>query len=87
MSRSWAGGSTRAWRKIRARVLARDGYQCQIRKAGVCTSRATHVHHTQGRAVTGDDERYLVAACEPCNLSVGEPAAHATPKPRPLTRW
>lgn len=25
----WAGGSTRAWRKLRALVLERDGYRCR----------------------------------------------------------
>lgn len=75
MSRSWQGGSTRRWRKIRAIVLDRDGHLCQLR-LDVCTGTATQVHHTHGRAVTGDDPAYLVAACRECNLKIGEPARH-----------
>jgi 5-methylcytosine-specific restriction endonuclease McrA len=86
VSRTWAKGSTRQWRRIRARVLARDGYQCKVQIEGVCTTKATCVHHTQGRAVTGDDERYLQAACQPCNLAIGDPAKR-DPQPRSVTRW
>lgn len=71
---------------MRERVLARDRYECRLRIEGVCTARATCVHHTLGRAVTGDDERYLVAACEPCNLRVGDPGKY-DPQPEPRTRW
>lgn len=85
MSKAWAGGSTWQWRKIRAAVLTRDGQICQLRLDG-CTSRATHVHHTIGRAVSGNDPAHLVAACEPCNLKVGDPRA-ADPPPQPRTRW
>ena len=70
----WDGrGSTRAWRRIRAQVLARDGYVCQLRLPGVCTIHATCVHHTIGKAVSGDDPRYLVASCQPCNGRIGDP--------------
>jgi 5-methylcytosine-specific restriction endonuclease McrA len=72
-SDGWPGGSTRAWRKIRAAILARDGRQCQLRIEGICRGRADCVHHTAGRAVTGDDPRHLVAACTPCNLHIGDP--------------
>lgn len=85
MSRSWARGSTRAWRRTRARVLARDGYQCQLKLDG-CTSKATHVHHTVGREVSGDNIAHLVAACEHCNLKIGDPRRH-DPAPRLRTRW
>ncbi|GAA4681303.1 hypothetical protein [Phytohabitans rumicis] len=74
MSRSWAGGSTRAWRKLRQQILMQAGYQCQIRIAGVCTGRATCVHHTQGRRATGDDPAHLQAACQPCNARINDPA-------------
>jgi 5-methylcytosine-specific restriction endonuclease McrA len=40
VSRGWAGGSTRAWRTLRAAVLARDGFRC----------RAHPDHCTQARA-------------------------------------
>lgn len=79
-------GSTRAWRTTRARVLARDGYRCRLR-LDVCTDRATCVHHTRGRSVTGDDPRYLVAACAPCNLQVGDPTKTADPPNEGVTKW
>lgn len=88
MSKSWASGSSRRWRKLRLAVLVRDGWVCQLRRPDVCTGRATHVHHTLGRTVTGDeDDRYLVAACEPCNLAVGDPTKGPDPQPKPMTRW
>ncbi|MEH1013058.1 HNH endonuclease signature motif containing protein [Micromonospora sp. CPCC 206060] len=83
MSRSWQGGSTRAWRKLRARVLHRDGYRCRIELPG-CTTVATHVHHTLGKAA-GDDPAHLLAACAHCNLKTGQPTADPAPQPR--TRW
>lgn len=85
MSRSWAGGSTWAWRKTRAKVLARDGYRCQLGLPG-CTGKATEVHHKQGREATGDDPEHLVAACQNCNLKVGDPRRH-DPKPDPRRQW
>jgi hypothetical protein len=87
MSKAWAGGSTRLWRKQRAEILVRDGYVCRVRIPGVCTHRATCVHHTKGRGVTGDDPRFMVAACMPCNLRIGDPSRHVDPKPKPITRW
>lgn len=85
---NWTKGSTRAWRRTRARVLARDGYRCQL-QLDCCTGQATQVHHTVGRAVSGDDERYLVAACQPCNLRIGDPTKTKTrePEPRRVTKW
>jgi 5-methylcytosine-specific restriction endonuclease McrA len=79
VSKTWQGGSTRAWRRTRALVLARDGYTCKLQLPG-CQTTADCVHHTLGRAVTGDDPRYLAASCSPCNLALGEP----TPDPHPL---
>lgn len=93
MSSSWENGSTREWRKIRGRVLKRDSNLCQLRIAEVCRGRADCVHHTHGRAVTGDNPAYLVAACTPCNLRVGDPAkskqrkSPADPAPAPRTTW
>lgn len=83
MSRSWAGGSTRAHRRARAHVLARDGNRCQLRLDG-CKTVADCAHHTLGKAVTGDDPDHMIAACTPCNLAVGDPRA-ADPAPRPGT--
>ena len=86
MSYSWQGGSTRAWRKLRAAVLLRDGYRCQLKLDG-CEGTATHAHHTKGRAVTGDDPAHLVAACASCNLKVGDPQRLADPPAVPVTNW
>lgn len=85
MSRSWAGGSTWAWRNTRRAVLNRDGHRCQLRLPG-CTTNATHVHHTQGREATGDDLAHLVAACQHCNLKVGDPRPH-DPPPKTRREW
>lgn len=84
MSRSWAKGSTRRWRKVRAHVLERDGHRCRLMLDG-CTFKATHVHHTAGRSA-GDDPANLVAACEHCNLKVGDPTT-TDPAPNTRTRW
>lgn len=88
MSKSWAGGSTSAWRRMRARVLHRDKYLCQLRLPG-CTIKATQVHHVLGRSVSGDDPRYLVASCRSCNLLVGDPtkSENVEPEPKRITRW
>lgn len=87
MSRAWAKGSSRAWRRVRAAVLARDGQVCRVQIPGVCTGHATHVHHTLGRRVTGDDPAYLVASCKACNLHLGEPDPTRDPEPRQVTKW
>lgn len=103
MSSNWQGGSTSAWRRIRAHVLARDGYRCRAHTDGWCDKvpgehtctrlalpggpDAGHAHHTHGRAVTGDDPRHIVAACRACNLHIGDPAAHADPPNRAVSRW
>lgn len=101
---AWTNGSTRLWRRIRAHVLGRDGYQCRAHLDGwcarasdrphECTMRADlygphagHAHHTLGRAVTGDDPEYIVAACRACNLHIGDPGVQADPQPTPTTRW
>lgn len=84
-----ARGSTRKWRKVRERTFAVQGRRCALALPGVCTEWATQVHHTRGHAVTGDDPRFLVPSCWPCNRRVGDPAAaeRVDPAPRPVTRW
>jgi 5-methylcytosine-specific restriction endonuclease McrA len=85
MSRSWAKGSTAAWRRIRAAVLARDGYRCQLKLEG-CTTKAEHAHHTIGREVSGDDPAFLVASCPSCNYRIGDPRK-LDPAPKPKQWW
>lgn len=85
MSRNWAAGSTTAWRRTRAAILARDGHRCRLRLEG-CTARATTAHHTLDRGAVGDDPRHLVAACDPCNQEIGDPRRY-DPAPRPRRQW
>ncbi|MHA6626900.1 HNH endonuclease [Pseudonocardia sichuanensis] len=86
MSKAWAGGSTRAHRRARAHVLERDGYRCQLRIPGICTTVATQAHHTLGKAVTGDEPAHMVASCQACNLKVGDPQT-LDPPPRVRQWW
>jgi len=90
MSKAWARGSTYKWRTLRARVLqanlVENQGRCVVQIEGVCTGVANTVHHTMGRAVTGDDPRYLVACCRACNASIGEPK-HNSPKHKRVSEW
>lgn len=82
VSRSWAGGSTRRWRKFRALILERDGYRCQVPKGGApCGAHATHVDHIRPLADGGSkwDPANARAACAPCNLSRGTAGTKAGP--------
>jgi 5-methylcytosine-specific restriction endonuclease McrA len=80
MSKAWSGGSTRAWRKTRARVLARDGEVCQLR-LDCCTWRATEVHHLDGKAEGDDDTSRLVAVCHACHEAVTAAEQRGDPEP------
>jgi 5-methylcytosine-specific restriction endonuclease McrA len=63
---------SRAWRKLRLVVLARDGYTCQLQYPG-CTGRATHVDHVLPLRFGGtNDLANLRAACASCNLRRGD---------------
>lgn len=65
---TWHGGSTRAWRRLRARVLARDGHRCQR-----CGKPATHADHILPKAAGGTDHiDNLEALCAQCNLAKGD---------------
>lgn len=67
----WTAGSTRQWRKLRAKVLERDHGICQIR-GPLCTVVAEHVDHVVSKTRGGRDTmENLVASCGPCNLSKG----------------
>lgn len=69
MSRAWASGSDRRWRTVRARVLQRDGWTCQVRSPG-CTGTATQVDHIIPLSID-EAGRYdydnLRATCAACN--------------------
>lgn len=83
---SWQGkGSTRAWRRTRARILYRDGHTCQI-GGPRCTGEATQVHHVLGRGVSEQDAD-LLACCWPCNIDLGDPTTGPDPTPRSVTPW
>ena len=91
-SKAWRSKNTRAWRRVRLAVLDRDKWICQLCKQPI-DPRLKHphpmsaqVHHTLGRAVSGDDPRYLVAAHRACNVAEGEPG-RTDPTPTSLTRW
>lgn len=90
MSKAWQGGSTYAWRRLRARVLQQNLLEnqgmCVVALPEVCTGQADTVHHTQGRAVSGDDPRYLVATCRACNAAIGEPK-RSSPQHRTVSEW
>jgi len=64
-----------AWRKVRALVLRRDGWLCQLRLPG-CKTRASQVDHIIPLADGGPrlDPSNLRAACKPCNVSAGNTA-------------
>ena len=68
-------GGTRAWRRIRAAILARDGFVCQW-----CGGVADSVDHLTPRGRGGGDEpENLVAACMRCNVGRRSSRAGRTP--------
>ena len=83
MSALTARGGSRAWSKIRAWVLRRDVYRCQmIRDGARCNARATTVQHVVRREHGGTDALInLVAACAPCNYGERPPRGRG-PAPR-----
>lgn len=108
-SKAWQGANTYAWRKLARSILAanveENGGRCRIALRGswrtrrgqtkACLGLADSVHHTLGRARTGDDPRYLVACCRNCNEKLGDPLAKRKPSARrrdggedvSVTRW
>lgn len=88
MSRGWATGSTRAWRKFRSEILFRDGGLCQLKLEG-CAVYANQVHHKRGvKAGLIPNPDDACAACASCNTKVGDPTANTDPAPNPpRTNW
>lgn len=70
-------GSTTAWRKTRAQVLAEEPL-CRW-----CHTRpATEVDHILSRERGGDDRREnLAGSCKPCNLARGAGPKHTERQP------
>jgi hypothetical protein len=89
MSRSWSGGSTTRWRKLRKRILEANQHEnagcCQLAIPDICTGKADCVHHVRGKAY-GDRVVDLIAACSACNGHVGNPAK-ISPEPTPRSKW
>lgn len=73
-------GSTRAWRRTRAYVLARDGWTCRTCRTPLCPRQCTppcptcpEAGHITPRARHGsDDPTNLIAQCRHCNLTLGD---------------
>ena len=72
------------WRKVRVRVLERDGWLCQIRHDG-CLGEASEVDHIVPWRAGGAlyDPENLRAACKPCNAG----RAFRERKRRPSREW
>lgn len=71
-SRAWRGGSTRAWRNVRAQALARDGHRCV--QCG--TSGPLQVHHVVPLAEGGSMALdALTTLCEHCHRAAHRPTA------------
>ena len=69
----------RRWRKVRAHVLARDGYRCQCPgdcgwHDGQCVAYATQVDHVHALAEGGanHDPANARAICSRCNWELGQ---------------
>lgn len=75
------------WKRVRATVLERDGYVCQIGLLG-CSGQATCVDHITPVSWGGAwyDPSNLRAACWSCNDALGRLARKHAPKPDPKPR-
>jgi 5-methylcytosine-specific restriction endonuclease McrA len=72
-------GSGKGWRKIRARIVIRDGGMCQM-----CGNEGDSVDHILPRILGGTDDDYnLQLLCRSCNSSKG--GRFFSDAPTPLT--
>jgi hypothetical protein len=58
---------SQAWRTVRARVLKRDGYVCQLQLMGCMRRASTADHIVERRAGGSDDWTNLRAVCASCH--------------------
>jgi len=73
-------GSTSQWRKIRQRILQRDGYTCQA-----CGMEGNSVDHIIPRQHGGsDDDWNLQTLCVSCNSAKGGRFFNTSPTPLTL---
>jgi len=73
-------GSTSQWRKIRQRILQRDGHTCQQ-----CGMEGNSVDHIIPRSMNGTDEDWnLQTLCVSCNSVKGGRFFNSTPTPLTL---
>lgn len=81
------GGSTRAWRTLRAQVLKEEPL-CQIQTPGICTRISTTADHrlpVNHYPQLEYDRANLQGACAPCNLSKGAQHMYEQPPQRALS--
>lgn len=76
MSRSWKGGSTTAWRRLREAVILRDQERCRAHNDGWC-ARVPGKHTCLGRApLTGPPSRVGHAHHTRGRAATGDDPAH-----------
>jgi hypothetical protein len=64
---------SKPWRDQAKRVLRIRRYRCELRFPGVCTYRATQVHHRTYERFGGEErDSDLMAVCRECNLQERE---------------
>jgi 5-methylcytosine-specific restriction endonuclease McrA len=76
------------WRKVRPRVLERDGYRCQIRGPG-CRGEATEVDHIVDVGLGGAlyDETNCRSVCGPCHRRRSNQRRQEFGRRRPSREW
>jgi 5-methylcytosine-specific restriction endonuclease McrA len=89
MSR-WSTPDVTAWRRLRAFVLRRDNFRCQLRVPGVCRGVADTVDHLDppslGHPQIPPPDR-LTSSCRPCNASKSNRQRAIESPHAPLTNW